>query len=374
VVLDKTIIYPEGGGQVADFGNIGDARVIDAQKLDGVVLHQIGELNPLGKPHHDGGARKSSSLIHSIKEGASYEIRVDADRRMSLRRHHTATHLMIASCRQALGNHIWQAGAKKEEEEAHLDITHYEKPSIAELQGIENIANKHVLSNVKTNIRFMDRGEAEGKYGFRLYQGGGAIGNIIRVVEYPGIDVEACGGLHCDFSSQPGIIKIVGCDQIQDGIVRIRYKAGEQALRWIQKREEILKNASGELSVQEEQLPSTVKRFFDEWKERGKMLEKAHMELSEATVQKIVHEAKEKFRDLKEKKLVSVELNLSLPLLEKVALEVARVDGLAIIVWNKEGFVVAATNQKSMLDALQLLKEKGAKGGGNKNFARGKIV
>ena len=126
--------------------------------------------------------------------------------------------------------------------------------------------------------------------------------------------------------------------------------------------------------MQEEQLPNTVKRFFDEWKERGKMLERAHMELSEATVAKIVHEAKEKFRDLKEKKLVSVELNLSLPLLEKVALEVARVEGLAIIVWNKEGFVVAATNQKSMLDALQLLKEKGAKGGGNKNFARGKIL
>ena len=361
VVLDKTIIYPEGGGQVADYGNIGDERVVDAQKLDGIVLHQI--------ETEDGG--KGGPI--PLKEGASYTIKVDADRRMSLRRHHTSTHLMIASCRQVLGNHIWQAGAKKEEGQAHLDITHYEKPSLEELQRIENTANRHVLSNVKTSIRFMDRGEAEAKYGFRLYQGGGAIGNIIRVVEYPGIDVEACGGLHCDYSSQPGIIKIVGCEQIQDGVVRIRYKAGEQALKWIQGREEILKHASGELSVQEEQLPNTVKRFFEEWKERGKLLERAHGDIAEAAVHKLIREAKEKFKDLKEKKLVSVELSLSLPLLEKVALEVAKVDGLAIIVWNKEGFVVAAANQKSVLDALQLLKEKGAKGGGNKSFARGKL-
>ncbi|MEK6954422.1 MAG: alanine--tRNA ligase-related protein, partial [Candidatus Micrarchaeota archaeon] len=230
VVLDKTIIYPEGGGQVADFGNIGEARVVDAQKLDGIVLHEIekGGQSKEGPGKQDKKSSSAGSNI-PIKEGASYEIKVDADRRMSLRRHHTATHLMIASCRQVLGNHIWQAGAKKEEGEAHLDITHYEKPSMEELRKIENVVNKHVLSNVKTNIRFMDRGEAERQYGFRLYQGGGAIGNVIRVVEYPGIDVEACGGLHCDYSSQPGIIKIVGCDQIQDGIVRIRYKAGEMA-------------------------------------------------------------------------------------------------------------------------------------------------
>ncbi|MFH1750261.1 MAG: alanine--tRNA ligase [Candidatus Micrarchaeota archaeon] len=361
IVLDKTIIYPEGGGQVADYGIIGDARVVDAQKLDGIVLHQI--------ETRDGG--KGSHI--SLKEGASYAIKVDAERRMSLRRHHTSTHLMIAACRQVLGNHIWQAGAKKEESEAHLDITHYEKPGVGELQKIENIANGHVLINVKTNIRFMDRGEAEKKYGFRLYQGGGAIGNIIRVVEYPGIDVEACGGLHCDYSSQPGIVKIVGCEQIQDGVVRIRYKAGGQALKWIQKREEILKNASGELSVQEDQLPNTVKRFFDEWKERGKQLERAHADIAESTVKKLIHEAKEKAGKLEEKGPISAELGLSLPLLEKVALEVAKVDGLAIIVWNKEGFVAAAVNAKSGLDALELLKAKGAKGGGNKNFARGKI-
>ncbi len=350
VVLDKTIIYPEGGGQVADYGMIGSAKVIDAQKLNEIVLHKV-------------------EKIEGLKEGQTYDIKVEGERRMALRRHHTATHLMIASCREVLGNHVWQAGAKKEEDEAHLDITHYEKPSLEQLQKIEKIANRFVLKNAKTQIGFMDRGEAEKKYGFRLYQGGGAIGNVIRVVEYPGIDVEACGGLHCDNTSMVGIIKIVGCEQIQDGVVRIRYKAGEQALKWIQEREEILKNASSELKVTEEHLPSTVKRFFGEWKERGKQLEKAHEGIAEASVHKLIREAKEE-----KKELVSAELNLSPPLLEKVALEIAKHEGFAAVIWNRDGFVVAACNKGSKADALELLKEKGAKGGGNMNFARGKII
>ncbi|MFH1442485.1 MAG: hypothetical protein ABIG96_00465 [Candidatus Micrarchaeota archaeon] len=215
----------------------------------------------------------------------------------------------------------------------------------------------------------MDRGKAEKKYGFRLYQGGGAIGNIIRVVDYSGVDVEACGGMHCDYTSQVGIIKIVGCEQVQDGIVRIRYKAGEQAWKWIHMREELLKHASSELNVQEEQLPNTVKRFFDEWKSRGKQLEKAHENLAEATIHKLTREAKEQ-----NKHLVKMELNLMPPLLEKVALEFSKHEGYAILLWNPDGFVVAAANKDSKEDALALLKEKGAKGGGNRNFARGKMV
>ncbi|MBI5224341.1 alanine--tRNA ligase [Candidatus Micrarchaeota archaeon] len=355
IVLDKSIIYPEGGGQVADFGTIGQAKVLDAQKTDGVVLMKVDKPNLL-------------------KEGSSYDILVDKARRMSLRRHHSATHIMIASCRQILGNHIWQAGAKKEEEEAHLDITHYEKPSLEQLQKIEQLANKHVLDNVKVNINFWNRGEAERKYGFRLYQGGGAIGNVIRVVEYVGVDVEACGGLHCESSGMVGIIKIVGCEQIQDGVVRIRYKAGEQALKWIQKREEILKNASFELKVQEEQLPATVKRFFDEWKSLGKQLEKAQEDMANNSAIKLVHEAKEMLKEAHSKKLIKLELRLSPPLLERVALEVSKVEGMAILLTNPDGFAIAAVNEHSKLSALDLIKEAGAKGGGNKNIARGKII
>jgi alanyl-tRNA synthetase len=355
VVLDKTIVYPEGGGQVSDHATIGGCKVADAQKLDGVVLHHVERANEL-------------------KEGSSYAVIVNKERRMALRRHHSATHIMIASCRQILGSHIWQSGAKKDEEEAHLDITHYEKPTLEQLQQIEQMANRHVLEDVPVKIKFTDRGEAEKKYGFKLYQGGGAIGNIIRVVEYVGVDVEACGGLHCEHSSQIGLIKIVGCEQIQDGVVRLRYKAGEQALKWIQKREAILKSASDELRVQEEMLPATVKRFFDEWKERGKQLEKAHADAAETTVSKLLREAKEKYKEFSEKKLISTEINLPLPLLEKIALEITRQEGYAIMIWNKEGFIVAATNDKSNFDAQELLKEKGAKGGGNKNFARGRLI
>ncbi|MFH0971404.1 MAG: alanine--tRNA ligase [Candidatus Micrarchaeota archaeon] len=350
VVLDRTIIYPEGGGQAADLGSIGQAKVIDAQKMDDIVLHTVSDPSKL-------------------KVGDQCEVKVDPERRMALRRHHSSTHIMIAGCREVLGKHIWQAGAKKEEEGAHLDITHYEKPSIGQLNQIEKIANNHVLDNVRVIINFMDRGAAEKKFGFRLYQGGGAIGNILRVVEYEGVDVEACGGLHCDNSGQVGIIKIVGCEQIQDGVVRIRYNAGLQAIKWIQQREEILRQASDELRVQEEQLPATVKRFFEEWKERGKKLEQAHEDVADALSHKLVNEAK-----ANGKKLVDAKVSLSPPLLEKLALEIAGSDGMAAILVNNGGFVVSAVNEKSCENALELLKKKNAKGGGNKSFARGKIL
>ncbi|MFH1442484.1 MAG: alanine--tRNA ligase-related protein [Candidatus Micrarchaeota archaeon] len=110
IVLDRTIIYPEGGGQVADYGFIGKAKVLDAQKIDDVVLHHV---------EHP----------HELKEGETYDVKVDYVRRWALRRHHSATHIMNASCKEILGNHVWQAGAKKEDDEAHLDITHYEKPT-----------------------------------------------------------------------------------------------------------------------------------------------------------------------------------------------------------------------------------------------------
>ncbi len=350
VALDRTIIYPEGGGQVADYGKIGEANVKDAQKMGDVVLHSV-------------------DFPDKLEEKKSYSVEVDLERRWSLRRHHSSTHIMIASCREVLGKHIWQAGAKKDEGEAHLDITHYEKPSAAELSRIELIANRHVLDNVKVIVKFMDRGEAEKKFGFRLYQGGGAIGNVLRVVEYEGVDVEACGGLHCDSSGQVGIIKIVGCEQVQDGVVRIRYKAGERALKWIQEREELLRRASDELRVQEDQLPSTVKRFFGEWKERGKQIEKAHEDVADALAHKLVNEAKTEGR-----KLIDAKVDLSPPLLEKLALKIAQRDSLAVVLINNENFVVAATNDKSWEDAQKLLEKKKAAGGGNKSFARGRIL
>lgn len=94
---------------------------------------------------------------------------VDKERRAQLQAHHTGTHLVFASCRNVLGPHIWQAGAKKTTEQAHLDITHYRSLTKEEENAIENYANRLINQCHSISKGFMDKAEAEKQYGFSLY-------------------------------------------------------------------------------------------------------------------------------------------------------------------------------------------------------------
>ena len=88
-----------------------------------------------------------------------------------LRIHHTATHVVAAAARKVLGPHVWQNGAKKTKNGAHIDLTHYELPSFQTISEIERTANRIIFSNAKVNKQVFTRKEAESKWGFVLYQG-----------------------------------------------------------------------------------------------------------------------------------------------------------------------------------------------------------
>lgn len=154
--------------------------------------------------------------------------------------HHTGTHIIFASCRKVLGPHIWQHGAKKTTEMAHLDITHYQSLTKQEEQEIENQANRIINGCSKINKSFMDKAEAEKEYGFHLYQGGVVPGNSLRVVNIEGIDTEACCGTHCDSTAEVGWIKLIKSQRISDGIVRLYYVAHEKAIEIMNGEQEIM--------------------------------------------------------------------------------------------------------------------------------------
>ena len=173
-----------------------------------------------------------------------------------------------------MGPHINQAGAKKTEEKAHLDITHYQSLSKEEIDKIEEEANKIVHEDINTRLMFMPRGEAEHMYGMEIYQGGAVPGKLLRIVEIPEVDVECCGGTHLHSTGEVGKIKILKSTKIQDGIVRIEFVAGKKAEEISGKEGNVVGEASKLLGVEERYLPSRVEELFSAWKKASKLLKK----------------------------------------------------------------------------------------------------
>jgi len=242
-------------------------KVMKAEKNGDAVLHFI------EKPI-------SSKKVHG---------RIDWERRYAMMRHHTATHIINASARSILGSHIWQAGSQLDENEARLDVSHYKRISPDEIKQIEKRANEIVMEGKEVKKYWMKREDAEKKHGFHLYQGGAPKGRMLRIVEIPGIEVEACGGTHVDNTAEIGFIKIIGTERVQDGVERIKFCAGEKAIEYVQKQEKLLKEASDVLAVEPSMLPKTVKRFFEEWKKLKKQVEKLQQDILKGGMKKEVH-------------------------------------------------------------------------------------
>ncbi|MBW3002034.1 alanine--tRNA ligase [Candidatus Woesearchaeota archaeon] len=255
VVLDKTCFYPVSGGQLHDTGTIAGANVIDVFKQDTHVIHVLEE-----KP--------------KFKEGAAVDGKIDLKRRKQLTQHHTATHIVNAAARKVLGKHINQASAKKDVTKAYLDVTHYQGITDEELKKIEKEANKIVQKAIEIKLSFMPRTKAEQKYGMRLYQGGAVPGKFIRVVDIPGVDVEACGGTHLNNTIETEEIKLLKTTKVKDGVVRIIFAAGHAAKKTGQEQEELTAKIAKMLDVKPSQIPTRAQELFEKWKKARKAVSK----------------------------------------------------------------------------------------------------
>ena len=268
VILDKTAFYPEGGGQEADRGTLNGVDVLDVQKIDGVILHRVKEPT-------------------RFVPGQKVKGNIDWERRSRLMRHHTATHIVLAAARKVLGRHVWQEGAHKSEEEAHIDVSHYKSITREELEAIEREANKIVMENRRVKTYWMERGEAERRFGITIYQGGAVPGKTLRIVEIEGIDVEACGGTHVSQTGEIGLIKIVSRKSVADGIERLTYKAGDVAVSYVQELEKTLKKTAELFRVGIEDVPKTAEKFIMKLKEVEKTSERLKKELAKVLASQV---------------------------------------------------------------------------------------
>ncbi len=252
VILDQSVAYPTSGGQIHDVGMINGQKFNDTFQQGNHIIHVL-EKTP------------------RFKESDTVKIELDKSWRTQLSQHHTATHIVNAAARKILGNHINQAGARKTLKNSHLDITHYEQISRDKIMEIEKRANQIVDKAIDLNLSFIPRTEAERKYGMTIYQGGAVPGKNLRIVEIPGIDVEACGGTHLNNTSETGKIKIIKSQKIQDGVVRLIFTAGNATDRLKEKQEEILSILESFFEVDSEKLVGRIKELLDK---RNKLVHK----------------------------------------------------------------------------------------------------
>jgi alanyl-tRNA synthetase len=255
VILNESAFYPTSGGQIHDTGKmwIGETEyeVFDVEKVGKAVLHYV---NPPLEGEKD-------SYI-----GTEVKCELDQERRNQLRSNHTGTHLVFAASRTVLGPHVWQNGAKKTVDMAHLDITHYQSLTREEELAIENAANRIICKSKAINKYMMDKSEAEKQYGFKLYQGGIVPGNELRIVDIDGIDTEACCGTHCDNTSEVGWIKMVNSRRISDGIVRLYYITNEKAMEKMNQETMLLQDLCKLWGIDQPQIYPTARRFFEDYK------------------------------------------------------------------------------------------------------------
>ncbi|MGA3059543.1 MAG: alanine--tRNA ligase [Candidatus Bathyarchaeia archaeon] len=266
VVLDRTCFYPEGGGQPADHGwlTVGTSKfdVIDTQKIGKVIVLKL-------------------STSPTFKEGSTVHGILDWDRRYALMKAHTVTHLINGAARRVLGEHVWQSGTQKGLETSRLDISHYRRLSSEEVHKIEMLANGAIAANMKVETTWLPRNEAEAQYGFRLYQGGAVPGKDIRVVKTGDWDVEACAGTHLGSTLEVGFVKIVYTERVQDGVERLGYAVGLEALKAMQNQENILWKVSEILAAPVEKLDKTAEKIVKELKEANVEKRKLIKELTE---------------------------------------------------------------------------------------------
>jgi alanyl-tRNA synthetase len=278
VVLGETAFYPEGGGQPADHGYLEfegkRIEVENVQKVGNVIVHVV----KYGK---------------ILKSGSSVKGCIDWERRSSLMKHHTATHVVNGAARRVLGQHVWQAGSQKDVDKARLDISHFKRITLEEMHRIERLANEAVLKSIPVETMWVPRTEAERKYGFRLYQGGVVPGKEIRVVKTGDWEVEACGGTHLKNTGEIGFIKILHTERIQDGVERLVYSAGISALKAVQENERLAYEVAEILDAPLDKLAETAKRVVNEWKEARKEKERLLKELVSRETAKVGEKAEE---------------------------------------------------------------------------------
>ncbi|WP_407180263.1 alanine--tRNA ligase [Bradyrhizobium sp. STM 3562] len=276
IVLNQTPFYAESGGQVGDTGvMLGEGakfRVTDTQKKAGDLFVHLGTVE------HG-----------TLKVGTALQLDVDHARRSSIRRNHSATHLLHEALRQVLGDHIAQRGSLVAPDRLRFDFAHPKPITPEELARVEDIANEVVLENEEVTTRLMALDEAREAGARALF--GEKYGDEVRVVSMGkgsrehgenalGWSVELCGGTHVRRTGDIGLISVTSESAVSSGVRRIEALTGRGARKHANDVMGLAKTAAAELRTTVEDVPARITALLDERKKLERDLSDARKKLA----------------------------------------------------------------------------------------------
>ncbi len=233
LITEKTVFYGEGGGQVGDTGVIYDndtiINVTDTKKVDGVYLHIC------------------TLASGDVKVGDTVKLEINRHRRESIKRNHSAAHLLQAALRQVLGNHVEQAGSYVDESRVRFDFSHFAPLTDKELKSVETLVNFHILiadeiATVETDIETAKKNGAMALFGEKY-------GSTVRMVKMGNFSTELCGGTHMDNTGKLGLFKIISESSVAAGVRRIEGTTGMGVLELISEKDNLIGETAKELKV-----------------------------------------------------------------------------------------------------------------------------
>ncbi len=256
IVVNNTPFYAESGGQVGDVGEIFNDQMIftvsDTQKLpNGVVVH-MGQIT-----------QGHIQLFDKVT------CAVNVKRRDSIKRNHSATHLLHKALKSVLGDHVEQKGSLVDEFKTRFDFSHSGQMTFEQLCKVESLVNEEILKNNSTQAEIMPIEVAKKSGAMMLF--GEKYDDNVRVLTI-GNSKELCGGTHVTATGDIGLFKIISENGISSGVRRIEATTGFNILELLNKQDSLLNLSAKELKTSKEELSIKIKQVVDQIKDQEKQI------------------------------------------------------------------------------------------------------
>ena len=277
IVMDKTPMYAESGGQVADTGEIdaGDCSIdVDDVKKDasGIFMHAC------------------QITTGTLAVGDTVTAKTDIARRQEIMRNHTAAHLLQAALREVLGTHVQQAGQLVNEDVVRFDFTHFSAMTADELIRVEKRVNDIILEGIPVTCTEMSIDEAKQKGAMALF--GEKYGDIVRVVEAGDFSKEFCGGTHVDNTAKVGLFKIRQEGSVAAGVRRIEALTGHNVIGYLGNVIMAVGSAAAALHINNPlEIVEGSQRVAERLKEAEKEIDRLKAQMAQARVDEVIRNA-----------------------------------------------------------------------------------